>query len=109
MHPYELGRRRKQHGKDRNVKYNRGSLYMVVEQLRTAGFITQQQTVRDTQRPDRTIYRITDRGRDELDDWMRELVAQPREECAHFGSPCRCWPCSPQRRRPSYSAGVWRR
>jgi DNA-binding PadR family transcriptional regulator len=85
MHPYELGRRLKQHGKDRNIKYNRGSLYMVVEQLRKAGFITEQQTMRDTQRPERTIYRITDDGRDELYDWMRELVAQPRGEYPHFG------------------------
>jgi DNA-binding PadR family transcriptional regulator len=85
MHPYELGRRLKQHGKDRNIKYNRGSLYMVVEQLRKAGFITEHKTVRDTQRPERTIYNITDDGRDELYDWMRELVAQPREEYPHFG------------------------
>jgi DNA-binding PadR family transcriptional regulator len=85
MHPYELGRRLKQHGKDRNIKYNRGSLYMVVEQLRRAGFITEQKTVRDTQRPERTIYKITDDGRDELYDWMRALVAQPREEYPYFG------------------------
>ena len=85
MHPYELGRRLKQHGKDRNIKYNRGSLYMVVEQLRKAGFITEHKTVRDTQRPERTIYNITDDGRDELYDWMGELVAQPREEYPHFG------------------------
>jgi DNA-binding PadR family transcriptional regulator len=85
MHPYELGRRLKQHGKDRNIKYNRGSLYMVVEQLRKAGFVTEQETVRDTQRPERTIYNLTDDGRDELYDWMRELVAQPREEYPHFG------------------------
>jgi DNA-binding PadR family transcriptional regulator len=56
-----------------------------VEQLRNAGFITQQQTVRDTQRPERTIYNITDDGRDELYDWMRALVAQPLEEYPHFG------------------------
>jgi hypothetical protein len=42
IHPDELGRRRKQHGKDRNIKYNRGSLYMV-EELRNAGFITEPQ------------------------------------------------------------------
>ena len=34
MHPYEIGRRLTEHGKDRNIKYNRGSLYMVVEQYR---------------------------------------------------------------------------
>lgn len=85
MHPYELGRRLKAHGKDRNINYNRGSLYMVVEQLRKAGFITQQESVRDTHRPERTIYRITHDGRDELHDWMRELIARPREEYPHFG------------------------
>jgi DNA-binding PadR family transcriptional regulator len=85
MHPYELGRRLRAHGKDRNIKYNRGSLYMVVEQLRNAGFITEQETVRDTQRPERTIYQLTHDGRDELYDWMRELVAQPQQEYPHFG------------------------
>ena len=58
---------------------------MVVEQLRKAGFITEHKTVRDTQRPERTIYNITDDGRDELYDWMRALVAHPREEYPHFG------------------------
>ena len=36
------------------------------------------------QRPERTIYNITDDGRDELYDWMRELIAQPREEYPQF-------------------------
>jgi DNA-binding PadR family transcriptional regulator len=85
MHPYEMGRRLKEHGKDRNIKYNRGSLYMVVEQLKKAGFITEQETVRDTQRPERTVYALTDEGRYELYDWMRELVAQPRHEYPQFG------------------------
>ncbi|MEU4579851.1 PadR family transcriptional regulator [Nonomuraea sp. ATR24] len=85
MHPYELGRRLKEHGKDRNIKYNRGSLYMVVEQLRKAGFVAERETVRDTQRPERTIYGITPEGREELHTWLGELVAQPREEYPHFG------------------------
>ncbi|MEV4225330.1 PadR family transcriptional regulator [Nonomuraea sp. NPDC049725] len=85
MHPYELGRRLKEHGKDRNIKYNRGSLYMVVEQLRKAGFVAERETVRDTQRPERTIYGITPEGREELHTWLGELVSQPREEYPHFG------------------------
>jgi DNA-binding PadR family transcriptional regulator len=85
MHPYEMGRRLTEHGKDRNIKYNRGSLYMVVEQLKKAGFVTEQETVRDTQRPERTLYALTDEGRDEFYDWMRELVAQPRHEYPQFG------------------------
>ncbi|MET8339461.1 PadR family transcriptional regulator [Streptosporangium canum] len=85
MHPYEMGRRLKENGKDRSFKYNRGSLYMVVEQLRKAGFIIEQETVRDTQRPERTVYALTDDGRHEFYDWMRELVAQPRHEYPQFG------------------------
>ena len=85
MHPYEMGRRLKEHGKDRDIKYNRGSLYMVVEQLTKAGFIAEHETVRDTQRPERTIYAITDAGRTELYDWMRELVATPVHEYPSFG------------------------
>lgn len=85
MHPYEMGRRLKEQGKDRNIKYNRSSLYMVVEQLRKAGFVAEQETVRDTQRPERTLYALTEEGRAELDDWMRELVAEPRHEYPAFG------------------------
>lgn len=85
MHPYELGRRLKETGKDRSIKYNQGSLYMVVEQLRKAGFVIGQETVRDTPRPERTVYALTDEGRRELYDWMHELIAQPREEYPQFG------------------------
>jgi len=84
-HPYELGRRLQESGQDRNIKYNRGSLYMVVEQLSRAGFITEQATLRDTQRPERTVYALTDEGRAEFYDWMRELVADPQQEYPRFG------------------------
>ncbi|WP_394616562.1 PadR family transcriptional regulator [Lentzea sp. JNUCC 0626] len=85
MHPYELGKQLKDTGKDRNIKFNRGSLYMVVEQLLKAGFIAEQETVKDTQRPERTIYALTDDGHTELHDWMRELVRDPAHEYPQFG------------------------
>jgi DNA-binding PadR family transcriptional regulator len=85
QHPYELGKQLKDTGKDRNIKFNRGSLYMVFEQLRKAGFVTEQETVKDTQRPERTVYALTDAGRDELYDWMRELVRDPAQEYPQFG------------------------
>jgi len=85
MHPYELGRRLQETGMDRSVKFNRGWLYMVVEQLRKAGFVAEQHTVRDSQRPERTVYALTDDGRTELYDWMRELVAEPQHEYLQFG------------------------
>jgi DNA-binding PadR family transcriptional regulator len=58
---------------------------MVVEQLSKAGFVAEQQTVRDTQRPERTVYALTEDGRTELYDWMRELVAEPQHEYLRFG------------------------
>ena len=85
LHPYELGKQLKDTGKDRNIKFNRGSLYMVVEQLRKAGFVAEQETVKDTQRPERTVYALTDEGRAELYDWMRELVRDPVHEYPQFG------------------------
>ena len=85
MHPYEMGRRLQEHGKDRDIKYTRSSLYMVVEQLRKAGFVAEQETVRDTQRPERTVFALTEEGRLELHDWMRELVAEPQHEYPLFG------------------------
>ena len=85
MHPYELGRRLKESEQDRSINYNRGSLYMVVKQLAKAGFIVEQETVRDTQRPERTVYALTPEGRAEMYDWLGELVARPRHEYPHFG------------------------
>jgi DNA-binding PadR family transcriptional regulator len=84
MHPYELGRTLREHGDARSLKYNHGSLYMVVQQLAKAGFIVEQATTRDGQRPERTVYALTDAGRHELRDWLRELVEVPQHEYPHF-------------------------
>lgn len=83
-HPYDMARTFTATGKDRHIKYNRGSLYMVVDQLTKAGFIAEQKTVRDSQRPERTLYSLTAGGRRELYEWMRELVAKPQREYPSF-------------------------
>ncbi|MEQ4723336.1 MULTISPECIES: PadR family transcriptional regulator [unclassified Nonomuraea] len=85
MHPYEIGRRLKGHDTDQSIKYNQGSLYMVVKQLTKAGFIASQETVRDTLRPERTVYALTEKGRHELFDWLSDLVAQPVNDYPQFG------------------------
>ncbi|PMR60729.1 PadR family transcriptional regulator [Verrucosispora sp. ts21] len=48
------------------------------------GFVAPQETVRDSARPERTVYAITDEGRHEVHDWLRTLLAQPRQEYPHF-------------------------
>ncbi len=84
MHPYELGRTLREHGDDRSIKFNHGSLYMVVQQLARAGFIEGQEATREGNRPERTVYALTDAGRAELRDWLRELVEVPRHEFPAF-------------------------
>ena len=84
MHPYELSRTLRDNDDVRSIKFNHGSLYMVVGQLARAGFIAEQQTSREGQRPERTVYAVTDAGRRELRDWLRELVEEPQHEYPHF-------------------------
>jgi DNA-binding PadR family transcriptional regulator len=84
MHPYELSRTLRENGDARSIKFTHGSLYMVVAQLAKAGYIVAQETQREGQRPERTVYALTAAGRAELRDWMRELVEEPRHEYPHF-------------------------
>jgi DNA-binding PadR family transcriptional regulator len=84
MHPYQLGRTLRDHGDARSIKFNQGSLYMVVQQLAKAGFVVAQETSRAGQRPERTVYALTDAGRHELRDWLRELVEVPGHEYPQF-------------------------
>jgi DNA-binding PadR family transcriptional regulator len=84
MHPYELSRTLRHNDDARSIKFNHGSLYMVVQQLARAGFIAEQETSRDGHRPERTVYALTDAGREEARDWLRELVELPEHEYPHF-------------------------
>ena len=84
MHPYELSRTLRDNGDARSIKFNHGSLYMVVQQLAKAGFIAEQETSREGQRPERTVYAITDAGRREVRDWLSQLIGQPDHEYPHF-------------------------
>jgi DNA-binding PadR family transcriptional regulator len=83
-HPYDMGRTMRERNKEASIKLNYGSLYSVLEQLLRAGFVARRETLRDTARPERTIYEITDAGRDELLDWMSELVSTPAKEFRAF-------------------------
>ncbi|HEX9065529.1 MAG TPA: PadR family transcriptional regulator [Streptosporangiaceae bacterium] len=84
LHPYALGRMLRQHGDARSIKFNHGSLYMVVQQLARAGFVAEHETGREGARPEHTVYALTDAGRLELTDWLHELLGQPRHEYPAF-------------------------
>ena len=84
MHPYEMSTTLRERAKEESIKLNYGSLYSVVESLRRHELIDVQETIREGKRPERTVYAITDLGRDELVDWMSELLAVPVKEFTRF-------------------------
>lgn len=80
MYPYELALRLRTRGKDKAVKVNWGSLYTVVQNLEKHGFIEAVDVDRHGRQPERTTYQITDAGRAELTDWLRELISTPEPQ-----------------------------
>ncbi len=84
MYPYEMAAALRQRGKDQAIKINWGSLYTVVQNLEKHGFIEAVEVAREGRQPERTTYQITDAGRAELKDWLRELLSVPEREYTRF-------------------------
>ena len=84
MYPYEMAATLRQRGKDEAIKINWGSLYTVVQNLEKHGFIEAVDVAREGRQPERTTYQITDAGREELKDWLRELISEPEREYTRF-------------------------
>ena len=86
MHPYEMKLKMKERGHDQVIRLKGGSIYDTVERLEEGGFIKAQAPSREGRRPERTVYAITETGRDEISDWLRELLAQPVNEYPQFAA-----------------------
>ena len=84
MYPYEMASKLRERGKDNAIKINWGSFYTVVQNLEKYGFIEAVEVAREGRQPERTTYQITDEGRRELRDWMRELLSVPEREYTSF-------------------------
>ncbi len=84
MYPYEMAVTLRERGKDEAIKINWGSLYTVVQNLEKYGFVEALDVVREGRQPERTTYQITDAGRAELKDWLRELLSEPAREYTRF-------------------------
>jgi DNA-binding PadR family transcriptional regulator len=84
MHRYEMASVMRVRGKDRDMDIKWGSLYTVVANLEKNGFLEAIDVTRQGARPERTVYQITDAGRDELVAWTRELIAEPEPEHTRF-------------------------
>jgi DNA-binding PadR family transcriptional regulator len=84
VHPYEMASVLRSRGKDRDMPIKWGSLYTVVGNLEKHALIEVVGNERSGARPERTVYRITDAGREELTDWVRELIGTPEREQPRF-------------------------
>lgn len=84
MHPYEMAAVLKHRGKEADMPIKWGSLYTVVANLEKHGFLEAVESVKDGGRPERTVYRISEAGREEFEDWVRELVGTVEREPPRF-------------------------
>lgn len=87
MHPYEMRVLVRQRRHDRAFRIRESSIYDTVGRLADRGFIEPVEVSRDGRRPERTVYAITEAGRDELSQWLWELTSEPAEEYPALAAP----------------------
>lgn len=86
MHPYELAATMRERHHDEFIRLNFGSLYHTVDSLERYGWVVPAEKEKEGNRPERTIYRLTDSGRKVLLQVVSEIIAQPRREYPHFAA-----------------------
>ena len=84
MHPYEMSTTLRERHKEDSIKLNYGSLYSIVAVLQKHGLIAVQETVREGNRPERTIYAITEAGKQKMVGWLSDLISVPGKEFTQF-------------------------
>ena len=75
MHPYEMTQLMRERWVDRRVKLRPGSLYHTVDRLVAHGIIEVVDTHRQGRRPERTVYAMTDFGRDTFAEQTRAMLS----------------------------------
>jgi DNA-binding PadR family transcriptional regulator len=85
MHPYRMQRLIKDRGKDQVINVGqRASLYQTINQLLRAELITFWETERQEGFPERTVYRLTEKGHETAVTWMQEMLSTPAQEFPEF-------------------------
>ena len=85
MHVYRMQKLFDERGKGRIVNVrSRASLYQTIERLQRLGLVEPRETLRTEGRPDRTVYAITDAGRDVAREWLREMLRTTGDEFPEF-------------------------
>jgi len=85
MHPYRMQQLIIERGKDEVINVTqRASLYQTINRLEREGLIAAQGVSRDENRPERTVYELTQTGREIMLDWMRQILSTPTLEFPDF-------------------------
>lgn len=85
MHAYGLYRLLQERGKTEVVAVpTRASLYPVLERLERSGLVAIHTTERDSRRPERTVYRVTEAGETVAGEWLRDYLASGSAERPGF-------------------------
>ena len=85
LHAYGLQKLLQAQGKTRVVNVrSRATLYQAIERLVRLGLVEVAETVRVAGYPDRTVYAITDEGREVARDWLRQMLRDTGEEFPEF-------------------------
>jgi DNA-binding PadR family transcriptional regulator len=87
MHPYEMRSLMRERGHDKAFRIRESSVYDAVARLADRGFIEPVEVNREGRRPERTVYAITEAGRDELLVWLWDLASEPAGEYPAFAAP----------------------
>lgn len=95
MHPYQISTTLKQRRKEDSIKLNFGSLYSVVESLEKRGLIEVTGAHKEGNRPERTIYGITDDGRQVMRSWLSEMLSTPAKDYPEFEAALSLMPALP--------------
>ncbi|MCZ8517407.1 PadR family transcriptional regulator [Paenibacillus filicis] len=77
-HPYELRHKMKERSMLHYIKMQEGSLYYAIDTLCKDGYVEAAETVKDSGRPDRTIYRITPSGKVLFEELLMEQFADTK-------------------------------
>ena len=84
-HAYRLQQLIKERHKDEVVNVaQRNSVYQTLDRLLRDGLIDVQSTGRNENRPERTIYQLTETGLSTLREWLHTMLAEPAREFPEF-------------------------
>jgi len=85
MHAYRMQQLIKERHKGDVINVSqRNSVYQTIQRLLRDGLVEVEAVERSQNRPERTTYRLAGRGHEQLQEWLREMLAEPVEEFPQF-------------------------